>query len=318
MQPLKALIAWVNLTLLFAMNSNGQTYNNSYEIAWKKVDELINQKGLTESALSEVKKIYSKAKKEKQDAQLIKALIYQAGLQQQKEEDAEIKGIAELEKEISTAAEPARSILYSILANQYWQYLQQNRWKFYNRTATVQFKKDDIATWGIEDFHRIISNAYQNSVKQSAILKRTRLEKFKPLIIKGNVRYLRPTLYDLLCHKALDYFENDERDITKPAYAFEIKDVKAFAAAPEFAKHRFTTKDTSSLYYQALNIYKDLIGFHLADAKPAALIDADLKRLQFVRRQAVLLNKDELYQKALETITADFEADSASAQAGYL
>ncbi|MDX2048987.1 MAG: hypothetical protein SFU87_19525, partial [Chitinophagaceae bacterium] len=162
MQPLKVLIAWVNLTLLFAMNSNGQTYNNSYDMAWKKVDELINQKGLTESALTEVKKIYNKAKKEKQDAQLIKALIYQAGLQQQKEEDAEIKGIAELEKEISAAAEPAKSILYSILAGQYWQYLQQNRWKFYNRTATVQFKKDDIATWGIDDFHRVISSAYQN------------------------------------------------------------------------------------------------------------------------------------------------------------
>jgi len=62
---------------------------------------------------------------------------------------------------------------------------------------------------------------------------------------------LRPTLYDLLAHRALGYFKNDERDITKPVYAFEIKDEKAFAPAKEFASHKFVNKDSSSLHYYA-------------------------------------------------------------------
>ena len=53
------------------------------------------------------------------------------------------------------------------------------------------------------------------------------------------MRYLRPTLYDLLAHRALDYFKSDERDITRPAYAFEIKEKEAFAPANEFVKHKF-------------------------------------------------------------------------------
>ncbi len=36
------------------------------------------------------------------------------------------------------------------------------------------------------------------------------------IIIKGNVRHLRPTLYDLLAAVPLDIFKASEREITKP------------------------------------------------------------------------------------------------------
>ena len=42
------------------------------------------------SAFAEVKKIYALAKKEKQDAQIIKALVYMAGLQRETREDNEM------------------------------------------------------------------------------------------------------------------------------------------------------------------------------------------------------------------------------------
>ena len=47
----------------------------------RNVDELITKKKLPKSALAEVKKIYTLAKKEKQDAQVIKAVVYMIGLQ---------------------------------------------------------------------------------------------------------------------------------------------------------------------------------------------------------------------------------------------
>ena len=59
-------------------------------------------------------------------------------------------------------------------------------------------------------------------------------------------------LYDLLANAALEYFENDERDIRKPAYAFEIKDAAAFADAAQFAAAKFTTRDSISLHHKAL------------------------------------------------------------------
>ena len=89
-------ISLVNLFIfLFSMSLFAQNKFN-YTAAWKKVDELISKKGLTESALKEVKTIYDAAKKEKNNGQLLKAVLFRLSLQQQKEEDADEKAIAEI------------------------------------------------------------------------------------------------------------------------------------------------------------------------------------------------------------------------------
>ncbi len=313
------LIALVPILLqILPFTLSAQEKMNTYTAAWKKVDSLISKKGLTRSALEEVKKIYARAKKEKQDAQLIKALLYQLNLEEQIEENAEQSGIKALEKETGTASEPARSVLHSLIAQKYWQYAQHNRRKLYDRTQTVQFNKEDIDTWSMQDFHNTISKHYLNSISNKTILRNTKLDIFDPIIIKGNVRHLRPSLYDLLCHKALDYFENDERDIAKPAYAFMISEENAFAPANEFIRYRFETKDTASLHHKALMTYQELVSWHFADKKPDALVDVDLQRLQFVHRQAIMEQKDDLYRAALENIINRYPNDSAASQASYL
>ncbi len=77
-------------------------------------------------------------------------------------------------------------------------------------------------------FNKKISELYLQSIKEEKLLQQTKLEPFDAIIIKGNVRHLRPTLFDLLAHRALDYFESDENDITRPAYAFEINTRRRF------------------------------------------------------------------------------------------
>ncbi|MBC7827916.1 MAG: alpha-2-macroglobulin, partial [Chitinophagaceae bacterium] len=291
---------------------------NDYKNSWKKIDSLVNKKGLTQSALAEVDKIYALAKKEKNDAQIIKALLYRMNLQQVREEDALQKNIRELEKEIATATDPSKSLMNSIVAESYWSYFQQYRWQLYNRTQTVNFKNDDITTWGIADFHQKISELYLASLRNEKLLQQTKLETFDAIIIKGNARHLRPTLYDLLAHRALNYFKNDERNLNKPAYAFEINDAAAFAEASVFAGHRFITKDTQSLHFKALQLYQRLIEFHLTDSKPDALLDADIDRIEFVHAHGVMADKEELYRKSLENITSKYNAVPAAAQAWYL
>ena len=185
------------------------------------------------------------------------------GLQSENREDNEVHSIREIEKEIVGSKEPVTSILKSLLAEMYWNYYQQNRWGLYNRTKTTDFKKDDIATWGAEDFHKKVGELYQQSLKDEKLLQQTKLSAFDAIIIKGNVRHLRPTLFDLLAHRALDYFENDERDINKPAYAFEIDQASAFDPAADFIHRKLVTKDSSSLHFQALLLYQRVIAFHL-------------------------------------------------------
>ena len=300
------------LSVLVAQN------RDDYRSSWKKVDSLINKKGLTESAITEVNKIYALAKKEKNDPQIIKALLYRMSLQQAKEENAMEKNIADLEKELATAAEPSSSILNSIVAESYWNYFQEKRWQLYDRTQTIHYRKEDIATWGIEDLHRKISELYLASVKNENLLQQTKLEPFDAIIIKGNTRHLRPTLFDLLAHRAINYFKNDERNLNKPAYAFEITDPIAFSEARVFANHEFVTKDSLSLHFKALQLYQRVIAFHLKDSKADALIDADIDRIEFVYAHGMMANKEELYRKSLENITAAYVSLPAAAQAWYL
>src|SRR5450759_5251652 len=184
--------------LLFSfLQTNLFAQANDYTKQWKQVDELI-KKGLTKSALGETVKIYETVKKDNNDPQIIKALLFRVTLSRNLQEDANVKSIALVEKEIQSSKQPARSILNSILAEMYWNFLQQNRYKLYNRTKTIDFKKDDILTWGIDDLHKKIGELYLTSIKEEKLLQQTKLEPLDAIIIKGNVRYLRPTLYDLL------------------------------------------------------------------------------------------------------------------------
>lgn len=187
---------------LFNMSAFSQSTVKTYDAQWNVIDGHIS-KGLLKSALEEVKKLYKLAKNDQQDAQIIKALLYTIDLQNENREDNELQSIRELEKEIAESRQPARSILTSILAEAYYNYYQQQRWVLFQRTQTADFKKDDIATWGITDFHRKISELYLFSVQEEKLLQQTKLEPFDAIITKGNTRKLRPTLFDLLSFRAL-------------------------------------------------------------------------------------------------------------------
>ena len=156
MKQLKTLFLTIILINLIIMSASSQTTIKKYDAEWKKVEGFV-KKNLPKSALTEVKKIYALAKKEKQDAQIIKALVYMTGLQQENREDNETTAIKEIEKEIAGAKEPAASILKSLLAEMYWNYFQNNRYQLYDRTNTAGFKKEDIATWTADDLHKKIA-----------------------------------------------------------------------------------------------------------------------------------------------------------------
>ena len=60
----------------------------SYDEKWKKIDSLMKGKGLTRSASVEVDQVYQIAKKEHNEVQAIKALIYRIYLNETLEENS--------------------------------------------------------------------------------------------------------------------------------------------------------------------------------------------------------------------------------------
>lgn len=291
---------------------------NDYAAQWKKV-EGFESKGLPKAALKEVLAIYNLAIKENNEAQQIKSCMYQIKYRNVTEEENNEKNIFFVDTLIQKAKAPAKNILQSMQAEMFWQYLQNNRWKFYSRTELANEKSKEISTWSLDKLHATIAALYKASLSNTNLLQQTKLEKFDPIINKGeNTRQLRPTLYDFLIHRALEYFVTDENDLTKPAYQFEINDAKAFASAEEFVSASFETKDTASLHHHALLLFQELLQFHLKDANPDALLDADFIRLNFVNQYAINSDKEKLYEAALKNIETTYASNPAAAQSMFL
>ena len=311
-------ISFLSALCLLTFTLSAQIKPDHFERSWKRVDSLSKNKGLTQSALAETEKIYQLARKEGNEAQLIKSLIYKMNFQNEIQEDGQKKNIKTLESEISSAEGVSKSILNSILAEAYLIYFRDNRYRFYNRSKTVNFFKADLDTWSIDDFRSKISGLYANSLNKRSLLEKTRLENYEPIIIRGNKRYLRPTLYDLLAHRALDYFKNDEVYINKPADVFQISDSDAFAEKMVFANHHFYAPDTSSSHFKALLLFQELILFHLKDSGPDALVDVDLERIEFANTYGIMENRAELYLGSLLNLTREYGYRTAAQQAWYL
>lgn len=313
------LFSLLTVTLFFmsSTDSLGQSSRPPYEKEWKKVEEFV-KKQLPQSALAEVKKIKALAIKDRAEAQQLKCLIFMASLQTELQEDNKQQAILDLEKELPSASPTAKAILQNLQAELYWQKYQELRWRLYDRSNTIDFKKDDINTWTADDFHKKISALYLQSVSQEKLLQATKLEPYDAILVKGKSRYLRPTLWDLLAHRALEYFKNDERNISRPTYAFEINQAAAMDPAADFVHRKFTTADSLSLQHKALLLYQKLITFHLNDVKPDALIDVDLDRLQYVRTHSVHEDKEEQYFLAVNHVAHQYSNLPAAAQAWYL
>ena len=291
--------------------SNAQ--NNDYNAQWKKVQQF-ELDGLQKSALEIVNAIAVKAKKDGNNNQIIKSLIYKSKFILLLEEDAQLNIISNFKTEIAVSKFPVTNILEGVLANLYWQYFQQNRYKFYNRTQTAEkVDKNDFRTWDLNLLYNEIQEHYQCSLEQSLKLQLEPLKNYDALLIlQENSKTYRPTLYDFLAHNALKFYKTDENSINKPAYKFEIDQASYLSDATTFSQLNIASKDLTSLQLKALKLYQDLSRFHLKDNTPFALVNVDIDRLKFVKQHATFPNKDSLFQKALTTQSARYKTHEVS------
>jgi len=289
------------LTILL-VSSIGNAQNPNYNSLWDKVKNY-ELEGLPKSALNVVEEISELAKKDKNTAQQIKTLLFKSKFALVLEEDAQLSIINEFKTEISSSNFPKKNMLENMLAHLYWQYFNQNRYTFYNRTKTAEkVDSEDFRTWDLQTLFHEIHIHYQNSLENGLMLQLEPLEKYNEiLIVADNSKQLRPTLFDFLSHNALDFYKTNETSITKPAYKFEIDNTEFLGDAITFSTLPITSKDTASLQLHALKIYQNLIRFHSKDKDPLALTEVNIERLQFVKQQATFKDKDTLLSKTLKT-----------------
>ncbi len=318
---LSAVLAIAFIISLTSMKSSAAVYD--YESGWKAVDSLYNN-GLPESALKVLDEIFAKAKSENNTVNYIRAVIYRVKLTEYNEEDSFEKNIAKMITEEAEAVSPLKQFIGSLVADMYWTYYQQNRYNILNRSKVVNFKLEDIKTWDASRFIEKSIQYYNASLTEPEILQGIYVENFNDILNNyaydktiPNGRKYRPTLYDFLSDKALTFFTNKEAGVTRPAEQFIVNDPVFLSDAKEFAALDISTNDVFSFDYQTIAIFKNLIRFHLNDSDPGALINADLRRLEFVNLSSANPEKEKYYLQALQNMKERYSGNPNSTFIDY-
>ncbi|HEX7415488.1 MAG TPA: hypothetical protein VF411_15715, partial [Bacteroidia bacterium] len=289
-----ASVAWFSKTTLVLPPKT-----TPYDKLWKQVDSCQN-KGLTESALKVIEVIYQKAKSESNGAQLLKALLNQSKFQNYKEENSLQKTIERFSQEAASNKLPVKQVVQSILAEAYWNYYSANRWQIQQRSK-LEVKGNDLATWDLSAITQACLKNYLLSLSQADSLKQVKVDLYEPIIAGGTLdsRKLRPTLYDFLVHRAINFFKNSEAGVTRPAETFSINNPLYLDWHKTFLQTTLPQNtDSFNLNYFALKFLKDAETFHQNDETPNALIDLELERLNWVHKSVTLADKDSLYLQA--------------------
>jgi hypothetical protein len=288
-------------------------------VLWQRVEDAL-KKGLPRTAITNLDLILPDALRDKAYAEAAKALTrkvsLEAGLQGDKAEQA----IVRLESAISGAPTELKPILETVLARWYWQYYQQNRWRFLQRTQSSSAPGKDFTTWDLPRILAKVDELFTLALAKADQLKKIPVNQFDDFLTAGTMpdRY-RPTLYDFLAQEALSFYSAGEQGASQPEDAFELKsDSPIFEPADTFLKWAPAATNgvagtAPSLSLKAIRLYQDLLQFHLKDADPTALLDANLARLVWGNNVATGEDKAPRFKAALQQFVnqwADYEVSA--------
>jgi hypothetical protein len=204
-----------------------------------------------------------------------------------------------------------KPVMEAILAHWYWQYFQQNRWRFMQRTQTAGASGPDLQTWDLARILAEIDKHFTTALADEKTLKATPIGDYNDLLTNGSAPdSYRPTMFDFVAYEALQFYQAGEHAAVKAEDEFELDATNSpiFADAAEFANWQPfddthdgpTATDESSPTLKAIRLYQNLLKFHQPDADRSAFDDADLARLAFGKNQALGENKNDLYKAALQ------------------
>lgn len=301
MKQIVRKIAGIQVILMF---SYVFVFGQTHQIHTKRIDSLADA-GLPKSALKEVDKLELLARKENRHSDIINAAIYRIKLLQYMEESAIVTIINTLREDVQKSVFPVKPVLQSLLAEMYWNYYAENRWLFMQRPR-LEKPDPDISRWDLRTIEAECSRLYALSLRDTTALQKTPVSIIETAL-EGDTatRHLRPTLYDLLVHRAFAFYLDEESGLPQSRVSFTFSDRRLFEDSHIFAKLSIQTTDTTSNYFRGISFLQQASQFHLKQSHHEALADLDLRRFQFLYRNSSLHDKDSLYlDRVLRTANA--------------
>jgi uncharacterized protein YfaS (alpha-2-macroglobulin family) len=308
------------LSGVLLMFMNLSMFGGPRDAQWKLVEDAI-KKGLPQTAITNLEPIITASIKDKAYAEAVKAIGRKIALEGNIQGNKPEEKITRLEAERAKAPKEMVPMLDTLLAHWYWQYFQQNRWRFIQRTTTAEPPGKDFTTWDLPTLFVEIDRQFQNALKAEALLQATPISAWDDLLPKGTMPdAYRPTLYDFISHEALEFYTSGEQAGARPQNDFEpTSESPLLDPSAKFMAWKLSPSQEFSPVQRAIQMYQALLRFHKNDPAPQlAFADVDLERLGWGWNVASGDNKNQRYQAALEDFIrtyADFDISTRALHA---
>lgn len=265
-----------------------------------------------QQALKDAQKMYQQAINEHNSPLLIKSLILKSTFALEIDRDDYPTILNELEGYIAKETDTvARCILHSYIGQLYTQFYSRNRSSIDQRTAIKDFVPENMNEWSSENFNEKIFFHLLASIAPQVILQRTPVSMYNAVLITGSSSAtLRPTVYDFLCHRAIQFIQrNDQRNLAgEGSYLPGMLSVaKEFVHLPIQA----IPMDSRT---NILKIWQELLGFRMQAGNTDAFIMADLERLEYINNTYRQNSQDSSYLKTLQQMHKEYANNPISVE----
>ncbi len=287
-----------------------------YDAFWKEIENLEKER-LHKSALEMVEQVFEMAKRETNQAQIIRSTIYRIKYFSVLHEDGFERSIRLLEESMPQYQSATLHYFHFLLGKLYNDYYQSNSFLINQRSVTQGIELNDISTWDKSLFKdRVIKNL--EIATSSSHFMNLPLEDFKGIIDtidRSNLFF--PTVYDVVAHDAISILassghghwgdrRNDVDRLTDPRFLDD---------AESFVKLVIAGGDTLSYNLAAIRVYQKWLKHRTLHQDNAyAFVFTDIQRLKFA--EGLLLgtdHKDVLIDKFLDMLKG-FKDHPASAE----
>jgi 5-hydroxyisourate hydrolase-like protein (transthyretin family) len=288
------------------------------EVDLNKIIEAENKK-LPQTAIDLAKKLELKAKGLNNKGMFIRALTKRIL------NECHVRGkmpkdkINILKEEIAKVEPNDRPLIKIILANWYWHYYEQNRFKFSARTKTQGLTSEDFTTWDLPKIFEEIKNLFEDALKEKDLLKKTNIDDYNKVINRGNLFTSNPvSLYEFALREYIQFSSQNISSIPAPQDKFEIDlHSKALAKASAFIKYKPETTDTDSYLLKSIELYQELMQYYSQEKLQEQFIDTDINRLKFINAQVNNSEASEIYLTRLKEIENEFSNYPSSTLASF-
>ncbi|MGL5957698.1 MAG: alpha-2-macroglobulin family protein [Phocaeicola sp.] len=271
--------------ILFTMNNVHSLMAQSYDALWKKV-AASEQKDLPQSVIDEATKIYTKAKKEQQLPQMMKAYLTRMQYRSRISSDSlsvDVKALQEWAEQSEKVEEQA--ILYSILADIT---PRENRQQAYGYVVRSLQHRERLLQISAQDF--------------------------LPLVELGSdsKRYKSNNLYDLLARRAIDWLQNNEwnlGNLGEQSYVLP-EEIETFQQWVEATLTPASEYDGKVLVMQ---IYQSLLNGYDSDENRSAWLLTAVDAGQYLEKNFKFYEEDGVYAKLLTHWYEQYKSHSGAA-----